>query len=77
MAYKLRQYGKIRDVCYPSVIAAERPALVTRLTWEDDRDANELASRGTEGEDRVARFNEQLRSGIGTGRGSGSDGDGE
>jgi hypothetical protein len=68
MAYKLKQYGKIRDVCYPSVIAAERPLLATRLTWEDDRDANELASRGGEGEDMVARFNRQLRSGLGTGR---------
>jgi len=63
MAYKLRQYGKIRDRCYPSVIAAERPKLVTRMTWEDERDANELASSGSEDEDRVARFNRQLRGG--------------
>jgi hypothetical protein len=63
MAYKLRQHGQIRDVCYPSVIAAERPALVTRLTWEDDRDPDELASMGSEAEDRVARFNRQLRGG--------------
>jgi hypothetical protein len=63
MAYRLRQGGRIRDVCYPSVIAAERPLLATRLTWEDERDPDDLASRGSESEDRVARFNRQLREG--------------
>jgi hypothetical protein len=63
MAYKLRQRGRIRDVCYPSTIAAERPLLVTRLTWEDERDPDDLASQGSEGEDRLVRFNRQLRGG--------------
>jgi hypothetical protein len=67
--YKPKQHGVIRDVCYPSVIAACRPALATRLTWEDNEEASgENINRGTSGDNRVAKFNEQLRSGLGTGR---------
>ena len=75
MGYKPSQSGVIRDVCYPSVIAACRPKLATRLTWEDeDGEVNKTGSSninsGSEGDNRVRKFNEQLRSGLGTGRGN-------
>jgi hypothetical protein len=73
MAYKTKQRGRIRDVCYPSTIASERPLLVTHMTWEENDEENEInANRGGEGESRVARFNRQLREGH-AGRGHGSE----
>jgi hypothetical protein len=62
MAYKTKQYGRQCDVCYPSVIASERPMLATRLTWEDERSPDELINH-PDNESRVARFNRQLREG--------------
>ena len=64
MAYKMKQRGLLRGVCYPSQIAADRPLLVTRMTWEENEEASgEAFNRGDAGEDRVARFNRQLREG--------------
>jgi hypothetical protein len=64
MAYKTKQTGRIRDVCYPSVIAHERPLLATRLTWEENEESpDDMVNRGGEGESRLARFNRQLREG--------------
>jgi hypothetical protein len=63
MAYKTKQRGRVRDVCYPSTIASERPLLVTRMTWEENGESETDANRGGEGESRVARFNRQLREG--------------
>ena len=66
MAYKPKNAGQVIDRTYPSQIAAERPILATRFQCSDVEDESSLM--GEEGEDRVARFNRQLRSGIGTGR---------
>jgi len=66
MAYKPKQYGNIRDKAYPSQIAAERPALATRIHCEEPAEADETL-RGGEHEmhvtERVERFNRQLRGG--------------
>jgi hypothetical protein len=56
-----------RDAAWASQVASERPALTTRIQCDEDSGQDEV-NQGSIGEDRVARFNEQLRSGIGTGR---------
>lgn len=66
MAYKPLESGNIRDKTYPSQIAAERPALVTRIQCEESGEPSE-SIRGREGDDRVAEFNRRLRAGHGTG----------
>jgi hypothetical protein len=54
------------DRTYPSGVAGARPVLTTRIHCEPDE--IEPEARGSASDDRVARFNEQLREGIGTGR---------
>ena len=66
-------YGRLRDQAWPSQIAAQRPALVTRIQCDEpaeEVDANRTI-RGSsvnyegevEGEGRLAIFNRQLRRG--------------
>ena len=66
MAYKPNPHGNIRDKIYPSQIAAERPALATRIHCQADPEPEETL-RGGEQEmhvsTRVDRFNRQLRGG--------------
>lgn len=59
--------GPKRDKTYPSQIAAERPALATRIHCVEDYEemSPERTVRGSEGEDRVSLFNRQLREGHG------------
>lgn len=56
--------GPIRDKTYPSEVAADRPALVTRIHCVEEADvmSPDETLRG-DGEDRVARLNRQLREG--------------
>ena len=66
MAYKPKAYGNIRDKIYPSQIAAERPALVTRIHCEEPEEPNNTLRGGEHemhGSERVERFNRQLRGG--------------
>ena len=56
-----------RDQAWASKVAAERPALTTRIQCDEDSGRDEI-NQGSEGENRVTRFNEQLREGLGTGR---------
>jgi hypothetical protein len=67
MAYKPNPHGPVRDKTYPSQIAAERPALVTRIHCEESPEPEETL-RGGEKEmhtdERVALFNRQLRGGA-------------
>lgn len=68
MAYEPNpNMGPKRDKTYPSQIAAERPALATRIHCVEPYEemSPETSIRGTEGEDRVALFNRQLREGHG------------
>lgn len=71
MAYKPNITGPVRDKIYPSQVAAQRPIMAPRLHCSQDNAEEyspELSIRGDSSDDRVARFNEQLRSGLGTGR---------
>jgi len=63
MAYKIKQQGVIRDECYVGEIAGSRPALVTRMHWEDNAQADGQDANQGRGGDRVALFNRQLREG--------------
>lgn len=78
MAYRPESFGPVRDKTYVSEIAAQRPALATRIqcseTREDDApDHGMLESeyspsqtiRGDRSQDRVAMFNDALRAGHG------------
>lgn len=56
-----------RDAAWASQVAAERPALTTRIQCDEDSGRDEV-NQGTDSENRVDIFNRQLRSGIGTGR---------
>jgi hypothetical protein len=67
MAYRMNEHGP-RDKAYPSEIAALRPIGATRIHCSDEMPEQDAALRGSESDNRVARFNEQLRSGLGTGR---------
>lgn len=60
--YKTNPRGLIRDECYPSVIAADRPKLAPRLVWESENEAHGSTSAG-DGENRCELFNRQLRGG--------------
>lgn len=55
-------HGPVRDGAYASEIAAERPKLATRIHCQTDCDP-ECSISGDVSEDRVARFNRQLREG--------------
>ena len=52
--------GPVRDEANVSQIANERPALAPRIQSQDECDP-ECSLRGSDSEDRVARFNRQLR----------------
>jgi len=51
--YKPEQHGLIRDKTYPSEIAAQRPALATRIhcqePWDEEREMRESTIRGDRG----------------------------
>jgi len=59
---------QMRDQCWPSEIAAQRPMCAPRIHCPASDNEEVSSIRGSLADDRVARFNEQLRSGIGTGR---------
>lgn len=78
MAYKPREYGLVRDKAYPSEIAAQRPALATRIQCQETEEfhpsdhpdyENESSPsrsiRGDRNDDRCAMFNRALRAGHG------------
>jgi hypothetical protein len=81
MAYRPRPYGLVRDKAYPSEIAAQRPALATRIHCEaetsslspDSPDHSEFEGeespsksvRGDKSRDMCDWFNRALRSGHG------------
>lgn len=60
--YKPKQDGLIRDKTYPSEIAAQRPALVTRIhceiSWRDEREMREGTIRGDQGLELNAPYEE-------------------
>ena len=65
--------GPIRDDMWVSEIAAERPKLTTKMrcleeVGDDGRRPSMELMAGEETDDRCAEFNQQLRSGLGTGR---------
>ena len=67
MAYKPNPHGPVRDKTYPSQIAAERPAFVTRIHCEEPVEPEETLRGGEKAEhtsERVALFNRQLRGGA-------------
>lgn len=82
MAYNPRPNSGDRDKAYPSEIAADRPALATRIQCQEDYQtmSPQNSIRGREPEEpimppampeperesMVARFNRQLCEGIGT-----------
>jgi len=72
MAYKPNpNSGPMRDKAYPSQIAAERPALATRIHCFEPPEIDDSLRGGEHAEHTSSmcdRFNEQLRSGLGTGR---------
>jgi hypothetical protein len=51
--YKPEQHGLIRDKIYPSEIAAQRPAFVTRIhcsvPYDEERETREDTVRGDQG----------------------------
>lgn len=77
MAYRAAKgYGVPRDQIYPSEVAAQRPALATRVDCDEDSqmEANEVSILGDRGEideetgerhfeSRSAEFHRRLRSG--------------
>ena len=76
MAYRPTNFGPVRDKTYPSEIAAQRPALATRIQCEETREDDapdhgmleaeyspSRTIRGDRSDDRCAKFNEQLRGG--------------
>lgn len=74
MAYEPNPFGPVRDKTYPSEVAAQRPALATRIHCVEpfeERDPNNTLM-GNESTDRVALFNRQLREGH-AGRNSGEE----
>jgi len=70
MGYRPNLYGTIRDRCHPSEIAAERPALATRIHENAydpivaDVDGQQSSIRGSEEESPCAKFNDALRRGA-------------
>lgn len=81
MAYNPRPNSGDRDKAYPSEIAADRPALATRIQCQEDYQtmSPQNSIRGREPEEPMfaapepparesmcERFNRQLREGIGT-----------
>jgi hypothetical protein len=66
MAYEPNPFGPVRDKTYPSEIAAERPALATRIHCVEDFEERDPRNsiRGNEEDDRCAEFNRQLRKGA-------------
>lgn len=66
MAFKPREEGPFRDKTYPSQIAAERPALTTRVRCFEKPDADEALRGGEQPmhtETACERFNRELRAG--------------
>ena len=81
MAYRADRFTGIRDLIYPSEIAAQRPMMEPKPHCplpgvEDGPDHPEhenegsasLSLRGDREESMCERFNRELRSGIGVGR---------
>jgi hypothetical protein len=60
--------NKFIDRTYPSGVARERPMLTTRIHCEPDEPGRAEDVTHSDSGSRVERFNEQLRSGLGTGR---------
>lgn len=62
MAYKPNARGLIRDKAYPSEIAAQRPALATRIHCEidyrEEREMEKGSIRGDQGLDLHGHFEE-------------------
>ena len=60
---------KYIDRTYPSGVAGARPVLTTRIHCEpDEAPERHDVEAGSAQSDRVRQFNEELRSGLGTGR---------